>query len=349
MNATTVTAEKWIADFKRKHKACKGKHRGEVEVTPEIAAMLLTLNACNFRKLNRDTAKQYARMMRDGKWTWNSQPIWIDDNLNLGDGQHRLQAVIDAEVSIDFEMTIGGNPESTVNVDSGRKRQMEQKIEHKYKIKKNKKRITTGAYLVLKHYNNDRHDDKQWFHHPDALDFIGRNKEKLEDAAAMYTTAEFGWYINPAHFTALAFIISGNRLASECSDLVKFSDKFLIGEDLKREFVAYRMRKKSETIYWKLKGGHAVKGSEEIVAGSAYGDPKQRSYLFANVWNKLGLKFLTRKNFPPKAEFECPHLLRLAEGCLPFDDELLWKSPGRSKYNDAVKHAVGKKGSEVWA
>jgi hypothetical protein len=179
--------------------------------------------------------------------------------------------------------------------------------------------------------------------------FIGRNRKKLEDAATMYEHNEFGWYISPAHFAALAFIISGNRLASDCADLVKFSDKFLFGEDLKREFAAYKMRKKSEKIYLTLKGGYTVKGSEEKVAGTGYADPRQRSYLFANVWNELGLKFLSRKNLPPKAEFECPQLLRLAEGCLPFDDELLWKSPGRSKYNDAVKHAVGKKGFEFWA
>lgn len=349
MNAKTVTAEKWIADFKRKHKACKGKHRGEVEVTPEIAAMLLTLNVFNFRKLNRDTVKQYASMMRDGQWSWCSQPIWIDDNLILGDGQHRLQAVIDAEVSIDFEMTIGGDPESRTNVDSGRKRQMEQKMEAKFGIKKNKRRIHTASNLILKHYNNDRHDDRKWWTDVDGLAFIGRNQKKLEDAAGMYKSDEFGWYINDAHFTALAFIISGNRFASECSDLLKFSDKYLFGEDLKRQFVAWNMRKKAERIYLRLKGAHTVKGSEELVAGSGYSDPKQRSVLFANVWNELGLTFLSRKKFPPKAEFECPQLLRLAEGCLPFDDELLWKSPGRSKYNDAVKHAVGKKGSEFWA
>lgn len=68
-------------------------------ITPEKAAEYLNHNVHN-RKLNKGQVAYYARMMSEGKWALNGQAIVFDTEGNLLDGQHRLQAVIMAQVPI---------------------------------------------------------------------------------------------------------------------------------------------------------------------------------------------------------------------------------------------------------
>ena len=62
-------------------------------ITPEIARRLLDTQIVN-RRLNPGRVNTYANDMKNGRWTESPEPICINQNGQLNNGQHRLQAVI---------------------------------------------------------------------------------------------------------------------------------------------------------------------------------------------------------------------------------------------------------------
>lgn len=69
-----------------------------LDITPEIAARLLQKNPHN-RKITSGGVKKWAESMMAQRWKV-AQPILIDRNGNLLDGQHRLTAVIKTGMTI---------------------------------------------------------------------------------------------------------------------------------------------------------------------------------------------------------------------------------------------------------
>lgn len=98
----------------------KPDHEWEV-ITPEVAAALLAKNDNN-RVLSTNQVKKYARSMELGDWGLTGQPIIIDTNGNLVDGQHRLHAVVAVNQSIEFLVVRGVRPEVMPVVDRGKSR-----------------------------------------------------------------------------------------------------------------------------------------------------------------------------------------------------------------------------------
>lgn len=70
-------------------------------VTPELAREYLKHNESN-RSLRRTRILQYAHDMKEGKWNLTGQGITFGKDGNLLDGQHRLHAVVFANVPVDF-------------------------------------------------------------------------------------------------------------------------------------------------------------------------------------------------------------------------------------------------------
>lgn len=89
-----------------------------VTVTPTLAAYILKNNDNN-RGIKPVKSFQYASDMAGGRWMFNHEPIIISDTGELNDGQHRLSAVIDANVSIPMLLTFGASRESRKTVDQG--------------------------------------------------------------------------------------------------------------------------------------------------------------------------------------------------------------------------------------
>ena len=92
-----------------------------VFVTPEYAKMLLEKNVSN-RSLNKVTVDWYARQMKEGQWTVSGQSISISDKDTLLDGQHRLAAIIKANVSLWFVIAFNVPYNSFINYDNMRTR-----------------------------------------------------------------------------------------------------------------------------------------------------------------------------------------------------------------------------------
>jgi|TARA_Y100000296_G_scaffold85358_1_gene121087 hypothetical protein len=96
----------------------KGVFTELVTVTPGLAGELLRRNGGN-RGIKPIKASQYASDMAQGRWTLNGEPIIVADTGELNDGQHRMQGVIDANVSVPLLFVFGVSRESRKTVDQG--------------------------------------------------------------------------------------------------------------------------------------------------------------------------------------------------------------------------------------
>jgi hypothetical protein len=90
-------------------------------VTPRMAQQLLDANDHN-RRVRPHLVDEYARDMSAGRWDTNGETIKISDEGVLLDGQHRLAAVVKADVSV--EMVVVENLPEVMQetVDTGAKR-----------------------------------------------------------------------------------------------------------------------------------------------------------------------------------------------------------------------------------
>lgn len=95
-----------------------------VNVTPEMAREWLTHNMAGNRPVLKGTVHSYARQMRNGTWNLTHQGIAFDENGELIDGQHRLAAIVEANMPVPVNVTTGvcRAPGEVFTIDMGRKR-----------------------------------------------------------------------------------------------------------------------------------------------------------------------------------------------------------------------------------
>jgi hypothetical protein len=93
----------------------------EAQVCPAMASALLHRNADN-RVARQAIVEDYAAAMRRGEWFVNGQNIIVAKNGDLNDGQHRLMAVIDADMVVTMGLQFGVERATRATLDVGRKR-----------------------------------------------------------------------------------------------------------------------------------------------------------------------------------------------------------------------------------
>lgn len=87
-------------------------HNVQVEtITPELAEEYMGKNTHN-RNIRNYRVDAYAEDMVNGAWQWNGEAIKFSESGQLLDGQHRLLAIIKAQVSIPM-LVVRGLPNST--------------------------------------------------------------------------------------------------------------------------------------------------------------------------------------------------------------------------------------------
>ena len=91
-------------------------------IGPDKARIYLRNQAPN-RLVNETLVTQYACAMLESEWHNTGDPIKFDEQGRLADGQHRLQAVVEAETEQVFSVVRGISFDNLlVTVDTGRKR-----------------------------------------------------------------------------------------------------------------------------------------------------------------------------------------------------------------------------------
>ena len=88
-------------------------------ITPEMAEKMLEKNFNN-RNILQNRVKQYAEDMRKGLWTYNQDLITLNENGELTNGQHRLFAIIKANIPI--KMFVAYDVPNDCVIDKGRER-----------------------------------------------------------------------------------------------------------------------------------------------------------------------------------------------------------------------------------
>ena len=90
-------------------------------ITPQIAAEYIKLNTENYRTPSNSLIDAYAEDMKTGNWEANGEPISFRENGSLFNGQHRLFAVIKANVPVNF-LVVRGIPNDVKIADWGKTR-----------------------------------------------------------------------------------------------------------------------------------------------------------------------------------------------------------------------------------
>ena len=183
-------------------------------ITPENARTLLDRSKDNFnnRPLSwfspRHSVNKYADDIREGKWDeYNGETIKIDEDGNLIDGYHRLNAIIAAGKPIKMLVVRGIKRDSFTTIDIGKQR-TDADMVFAYNIcHKNHKAVTSGAKRILTYIHKGRLDGKRYpFHTPENIALCIKNHNLLHKAATVYQKS--------AHSVIIS---QGNLLASYCA------------------------------------------------------------------------------------------------------------------------------------
>ncbi len=92
----------------------------KVTITPDMAMAMLERNKLN-RPLNDQHVKRIARQITAGHWKFNGDTIKFSRTQDILDGQHRLWAIIEAQVSVDTIIVEGIDSEAFATIDTMRK------------------------------------------------------------------------------------------------------------------------------------------------------------------------------------------------------------------------------------
>lgn len=90
-------------------------------IGPTEAHKLMEGNTKN-RAIRNNIVTTYAKAMAAGNWPFDGAPVRIAPDDTLLDGQHRLLAVIESGVTLEFSIWRNVNPDTQNVMDTGRKR-----------------------------------------------------------------------------------------------------------------------------------------------------------------------------------------------------------------------------------
>lgn len=91
-------------------------------ITPQDAKKILKSSNHPNRTLRKARTYIYADDMKNGNWLMTGEPIIMDDDNNLLNGQHRLEAVVLSEIPQDFILVRGIDKKAFIAMDSGQLR-----------------------------------------------------------------------------------------------------------------------------------------------------------------------------------------------------------------------------------
>jgi len=89
-----------------------------VDITPEFAEELLEQNTHN-RSLKPQVIARYVDDLKNGEWCFNGDAIRISIDGQLLDGQHRLLAIAESQVTVPMILVDGIRDRAQMTIDSG--------------------------------------------------------------------------------------------------------------------------------------------------------------------------------------------------------------------------------------
>ena len=149
------------------------------EISPDIAREMLSRNFRN-RPLNAHRVASYASSMLHGEWTQSPSPICFDTSGHLKDGQHRLSAIIKANIPV--SLTIAYDVPSDCVIDKGLARSTGDSLYMRGLVRKElcgtQVIAMVNRYLEILNNGNPSSDD-------DKAAFITANEQPILDAVSI--------------------------------------------------------------------------------------------------------------------------------------------------------------------
>ena len=120
-----------------------------VTITPAMAKKWLEeKNYSDNRPISKSRVQYYARQMKAGRWKLNGEPIILDEQSGLLNGQHRLCAIIEADVSVQIVVVEGVAQDAFTTMDQGYTRSGGQVLRMKgYKNSSTRSAVCRALYV----------------------------------------------------------------------------------------------------------------------------------------------------------------------------------------------------------
>lgn len=91
-------------------------------INPEIAKEYLASNMLHQRHVTATHLTHLRQQMQNGQWKMTGEPIIFDEHGMLVDGQHRLRALIAANMTFEFVVTRGVSDDAFIAMNRGKSR-----------------------------------------------------------------------------------------------------------------------------------------------------------------------------------------------------------------------------------
>jgi hypothetical protein len=170
----------------------------ETFVTPQMATEFLSIQKTwplKQRRINTLQVRRYAEMMRSGKWQKNGESLKFNGSQLL-DGQHRLHAVIEADVTLPFLIVNDLEASSFSTIDQGMPRTITHLLEiQNYTYKANVIAAARRTCLYLKDKQVYAHSSGSAIHRIETdvlMEYIIANGEALQEATKIAAKCNIG-------------------------------------------------------------------------------------------------------------------------------------------------------------
>lgn len=256
----------------------------EIEtITPTKAKKMLELNTCN-RKVRSGRVNEYANEMSAGRWMQTGQGIIFLDDGTLGDGQHRLLAIVQSGVSVKMPIVRGVQPQAMAGIDAGAKRTVADHMHLHYGTKNANVACSSVAAIYQMAFLNSGGIPVKSGLMLIGLEHYEEDIHILYSTARKFTHSRQAWIIG-----ALAFA------AKHCQSIHLFAESLATGENLQKGDAAHTLRN------WLINNtsNQLVKRrkteAQQIVLNACL------AYLNGNAWSKItngmhGINYFRAKN-----------------------------------------------------
>lgn len=195
-----------------------------ITVTPDQARAWLNNRAPNRKVTESDTRiAEYAKIMTRGDWLVADALKFDKDGL-LIDGQHRLMALIKANINIKFLLVTGFEPDTIMVLDSGKPRAAHQSLSMMGENCNSQQFAIMKAMFTQVGGEQKKSHNRILTNRQLALDLFRKHSEAIHFASKIYTSSSLAckrafvraavarayYYLDLEHLTRFVYILDGN-------------------------------------------------------------------------------------------------------------------------------------------
>lgn len=158
----------------------------EIEtITPASAKKMLERNVNN-RNLSQRSLNHYIRQIEEGQWVFNGDTVRFQDNGDLMDGQHRLEAIVHTGKAQKCLVVRGLDKDAMATIDTGKGRTLADHLKLKKYNVPNFTALAAAILICYKFRNKGTYTDgKERITPMEAMAFIDQNPGILKAAEEM--------------------------------------------------------------------------------------------------------------------------------------------------------------------